>query len=532
MPEKASAVETTLYVAAAWHANLRCASSPVRKADEEPLCQQELVLRDTLDEDYERWETIYDKITRAVRLVAPHGPVEVQARVQGVHRALTITLARRGWKGRTSYVTGEVMAADAVGGPLGLDDIDFSDPGFWARPLREREAAFALLRQQRSAPFYTETEDFGAGPGRGYYVLTRHGDVLEASRRSEVFSSASGVRIADKPEEFFEVFDSMIEMDDPRHARLRRIVSRAFTPRMIQKFSDDVERTASEIVDAVADRGSCDFVTEIAARLPLKIICDLMGIDDKDQEFAFERTNMILGAEDPEYVAESGASGAAMLHSANDLAALVQELARSRVEHPTDDLTSTLVNANVDGEKLTWQELASFFVLLVIAGNETTRNAISHGLMLLTEHPEQKARWQSDFDRYAHGAVEEIVRVASPVIYMRRSLTRDYEMASGLRFKERDKVVMVYWSANRDETVFDDPGRFDITRDPNPHVGFGAAGPHFCLGAHLARREITVMFRKLFRRIPDIHASGEPDRLQSSFINGIKRLPCEFAPGS
>ncbi|WP_342776166.1 cytochrome P450 [Nonomuraea terrae] len=324
----------------------------------------------------------------------------------------------------------------------------------------------------------------------------------------------------------------MIEMDDPRHARHRRIVSRAFTPRMIQRFTDDVELTAAGIVDAVADRGSCDFVAEIAARLPLKIICDLMGIDDKDQGFVFERTNRILGAEDPEYAAEPGASGATMLHAANELAALVQELARSRAARPTDDLTSALVNANIDGEKLTWQELASFFVLLVIAGNETTRNAISHGLKLLTEHPDQKALWQSDFERYAPGAVEEIVRVASPVIYMRRSLTQDYETAAGQRFKEHDKVVMVYWSANRDETVFDDPHRFDITRDPNPHVGFGAAGPHFCLGAHLARREITVMFRELFRKLPDIRAAGEPDRLQSNFINGIKRLPCEFTPTS
>jgi hypothetical protein len=269
-----------------------------------------------------------------------------------------------------------------VRGPAdcGSAGVDLSDLEFWARPLEEREAAFAVLRQERRAPFFAENEDFGTGPGRGYYALTRHADVLEASRRPEVFSSASGIRIGDKPEEFFEVFDSMIEMDDPRHARLRRIVSRAFTPKMIQKFADDVERTAGQVVDAVIDRGSCDFVTEIAAPLPLKIICDLMGIDGKDQGFVFERTNVILGAEDPEYVAEAGASGEAMLLAANELAGLVQDLARSRAAHPTDDLTSALVNANVDGEKLTRQELASFFVLLVLAGNETTRNAISHGL--------------------------------------------------------------------------------------------------------------------------------------------------------
>ncbi|MFD0903501.1 cytochrome P450 [Actinomadura sediminis] len=413
---------------------------------------------------------------------------------------------------------------------IGLDDIDFSDLDFWARPLDEREAAFALLRARPGAPFFAETEDFGAGVGRGYHVLTRHADVLEASRRPDVFSSAPGVRIGEKPAEFFEIFDSMIEMDDPRHARLRRIVSRAFTPRMIRRFADDVERIAAEIVDVVAGRGSCDFVADIAAPLPLRIICDLMGVDAKDHAFVFDRTNVVLGAEDPEYAAGYADPGAAMLTAANELGALVEDLARARAERPTDDLTSALVHANPDGERLTRQELASFFVLLVLAGNETTRNAISHGLVLLTGNPEQRDRWASDFDGYARTAVEEIVRVASPVVYMRRTLTRDHETAGGLRFAEGDKVLLCYWSANRDESVFDAPYRFDIARDPNPHVGFGAAGPHFCLGAHLARREITVMFRELFRRVPDIRASGEPDRLRSAFINGIKRLPCAFTP--
>ncbi|MEV5828659.1 cytochrome P450 [Spirillospora sp. NPDC052242] len=413
---------------------------------------------------------------------------------------------------------------------IGLDDIDFSDLDFWARPLDEREAAFALLRERPGAPFFAETEDFGGGVGPGYHVLTRHADVQEASRRPDVFSSASGIRMGEKPGEFFEIFDSMIEMDDPRHARLRRIVSRAFTPRMIDGLAADMERTAAAVVDAVADRGSCDFVTEIAARLPLRIICDLMGIDERDHEFVFERSNAILGADDPEYTAGLDDVGAAMLGAANELGELVADLARVRGERPTDDLTSALVHANPDGERLTRQEIASFFVLLVLAGNETTRNAIAHGLVLLTDHPEQRARWASDFDGYARTAVEEIVRVASPVVYMRRTLTRDFETEGGLRFAEGDKVLLCYWSANRDAAAFADPDRFDVARDPNPHVGFGAAGPHFCLGAHLARREITVMFRELFRRVPDIRASGEPVRLRSSFINGIKRLPCEFTP--
>ncbi|QFG23461.1 cytochrome P450 [Actinomadura sp. WMMB 499] len=413
---------------------------------------------------------------------------------------------------------------------LAPDDIDFSDLDFWTRPLDERDAAFALLRERPEAPFYAETMDVGGGVGPGYYVLTRHADVQEASRHPEVFSSAQGIRIEERAPEFVEIFNSMISMDDPRHARLRRIVSQAFTPRMIQRFAGDVERAAAEVVDRVAERGSCDFVAEIAARLPLRIICDLMGIDEKDQAFVFDRSNVILGAEDPEYVAELEDVSTAVMAAANELGDLVADLARVRAERPAGDLTTALISANPDGERLTRQEIASFFVLLVLAGNETTRNAISHGLVLLTDHPEQRARWASDFDGYARTAVEEIVRVASPVVYMRRTLTRDHETASGQRFAEGDKVLLCYWSANRDESVFDAPDRFDVGRDPNPHIGFGAAGPHFCLGAHLARREITVMFRELFRRVPDIRASGEPDRLRSSFLNGIKRLPCEFTP--
>ncbi|WP_192763988.1 cytochrome P450 [Actinomadura algeriensis] len=413
---------------------------------------------------------------------------------------------------------------------IDIDDIDFSDLDFWDRPLDEREAAFALLRARPEAAFFAETEDFGAGVGPGYHVLARHADVQEASRLPHVFSSAPGIRIGQKPPVDFEIFDSMIEMDDPRHARLRRIVSRAFTPRMIQRFADDVERTAARIVDDVAGRGSCDFVAEIAARLPLRIICDLMGIDEKDHAFVFERTNVILGADDPEYTDRFDDLPTAMMDAANGLGDLLGDLARVRAERPTDDLTTALINANPDGERLTRQEIAAFFVLLVVAGNETTRNAISHGLVLLTDHPEQRDRWASDFDGYARTAVEEIVRVASPVVYMRRTLTRDHVLESGQRFAEGDKVVLCYWSANRDESVFDDPRRFDIARDPNPHLGFGGAGPHFCLGAHLARREITVVFRELFRRVPDIRASGEPARLRSNFLNGIKRLPCEFTP--
>ncbi len=418
----------------------------------------------------------------------------------------------------------------AASGTASLDDIDLSDFQFWARPLVEREEVFARLRQHPPA-FFAEPDLVFAERGAGYYALTRHADIVEASRRPEEFCSGQGaVNIPDMPTEFNEYFGSMINMDDPRHAKIRRIVSRAFTPRRIQKFEDDVQQAAVRIVDDIIDRGECDFVTEVAARLPLKIICDMMGIGEEHYQSVFDNSNVILAGFDPDFIPDLNEAATKLLTAGQELQDLVQELGRDRQENPTDDLISALVNANVDGEQLTTQELGSFFILLVVAGNETTRNGISHGLRLLTENPDQRQLWASDFERYASTAVEEIVRVASPVMWMRRTLTQDAEL-NGNHFKAGDKVLLYYWSANRDESVFDDPYRFDITRSPNPHIGFGGPGPHFCLGAHLARREITVMFRELFNRIPDIHASGPPEQLQSNFINGIKHLPCAFTPG-
>jgi len=268
-------------------------------------------------------------------------------------------------------------------------------------------------------------------------------------------------------------------------------------------------------------------VSHVAARLPLKIICDMMGIPDDRYDMVLANTNIILSGQDPQYIREDpNESVAKLLGAGQALADLVTGLAAERVQAPGEDLTSALVTANIDGEQLASSELASFFILLVVAGNETTRNALSHGLMLLTEYPDQRALLLADLEDRIEGAVEEIVRYASPVMFMRRTLTRDYAM-NGQDYREGDKVVLYYYSANRDEAVFADPERFDITRSPNPQVGFGGAGPHYCLGAHLARRELNVMLRELLTRVPAITA-GEPDRLLSNFINGIKRLPCQF----
>jgi cytochrome P450 len=417
-----------------------------------------------------------------------------------------------------------------------VDTIDLSDLDWWTRPLAEREAGFAALRTERPiAPGVLPALPHLGQPESNYWSLTRYADVVEASRHPELFCSGQGTNIADLPPDFLEFFGSMINMDDPRHARLRRIVSRGFTPRQLETMRADVEGVAAGIVDDIIERDECDFVTEVAARLPLRVIVDMMGIPRSKEQFIFDRTNVILGFTDSEYVPDiddpPGVT-TAILTAGAELAQMVEELGEARQRDPGSDLVSALVTSEIDGEHLSPQELASFFILLVVAGNETTRNAIAHGLWALTEHPEQQRRWLDDIDGMTPTAVEEIVRLASPVIHFRRTVTTDGTRLGDHEFAAGDKVVLWYWSGNRDEAVFPDPHTFDIGRTPNEHIGFGGPGPHFCLGAHLARREISVMFRELLRRIPDIHAVGEPARLRSNFINGIKHLRAEWTPGA
>ena len=412
----------------------------------------------------------------------------------------------------------------------GVDDIDLSDIEFWARPWEERDAAFALLRRERPIAYFAEPEvpPFPLGPG--YFAITRMHDVLEISRNPEIFSSGSGaVSILDMPAEMNEYFGSMISMDDPRHARLRRIVSGTFTPRMLNQVLDQVARTATEVIDGVIDKGEIDFVSEVSMPFPLLVILDMMGIPRSEFALVLEKSNIILSGGDPEFIPEGTDPITAFLGAGAALAGLLDEVGARRRAEPTDDLLSALVNTEVDGEQLTGEELASFFILLAVAGHETTRTGLSHGIVHLSRNPDQRRAMLDDLDGVVPTAVEEIVRYASPVVWMRRTLTRDHVL-SGHEFHEGDKVILYYGSANRDEAVFDDPDRFDVRRSPNPHVGFGGPGPHFCLGAHLARRELAVMLRELYTRVPDLELAGEPVQLRSSFINGIKSLPVSFTP--
>ena len=406
---------------------------------------------------------------------------------------------------------------------LPLDAIRLGDEALWARP--DREGIFAKLRAERSVSFHAEPEFIGFPRGPGFWSLTRYADVVRASCEAESFISGRGSNIGDLPIELAEFFGSMINMDAPRHTKLRRLVSAGFTPRILRDVESSVRVQARRIVDAVAPKGACDFVDEIASALPLRIICDMMGIPESDHRRIYELTNIILGIGDPEY----GTTIETLMTASMELFQYAQGLAEERQANPREDITTALMQAEVDGERLTVAELGSFFILLVAAGNETTRNAISHGMKALTDFPAERAKWMADFDRVAPTAVEEIVRWATPVIHFRRTVTRDLEIG-GQALREGDKVVLWYTSANRDERAFPDPYRFDVTRTPNDHVGFGGGGPHFCLGANLARREIRIMFEELLRRLPDIRVTAPPDMLYSAFIHGIKRMPVEFTP--
>jgi len=409
-----------------------------------------------------------------------------------------------------------------------LADIDLADWDFWKLDDDKRDAAFTTLRREAPISFWPAMDLEGFTSGAGHWALTKLDDVFYASRHPEIFSSSPNITINDQTPEVAEFFGSMIVLDDPRHQRLRSIVSRAFTPKVVARIEASVRDRAHQLVASLIanhPNGEGEAVSELAGPLPLQVICDMMGIPEEDHQRVFHWTNVILGFGDPDLTTDFDE----FAHVSMEIGAYASALAEERRSNPTDDLTTSLVQADVDGQRLTSAEVASFFILLVVAGNETTRNAISHGLLALTRYPEQRQTWWQDFDAISHSAVEEVVRWASPVIYMRRTLTHDFEL-SGTKMAAGDKATLWYCSANRDESKFADPWMFDVTRDPNPHVGFGGGGAHFCLGANLARREIRVMFEELHREIPDVVATGEPARLLSPFIHGIKTLPIAWTP--
>ena len=382
---------------------------------------------------------------------------------------------------------------------------------------------FTWLR--RHAPVYWHPD--GGAPGwPGFWAVTRHADIGHISRHPEIFSSHRRlVLFSEAPDAEIEMQRlMMLNMDPPQHTRQRSFVNRGFTPRMIGRLEKHVVQICDTLIDEVVPRGEADFVTEIAAPLPLHVICELVGAPPEDRGWIFELSNKMVGFDDPEFrsAPEEG------LQAAAEIYAYADRLAQRRRQQPADDIVTRLLQPDDAGEVLGTDEFNLFFLLLTVAGSETTRNAASGGMLAFFEHPGQWQRLLAD-PGLIPTAAEEIVRWVSPVNLFRRTAICDTELG-GQAIAEGDKVVVFYASANRDEDVFADPQEFEIARDPNPHVGFGGGGPHFCLGRHLAALELRVLLQTLAERMPDIRLDGEVSRLRSNFLNGIKHMPVRFTP--
>ncbi|HUJ64381.1 MAG TPA: cytochrome P450 [Acidimicrobiales bacterium] len=369
--------------------------------------------------------------------------------------------------------------------------------------------------------------------GSGFWNVVRHPDVVEVNRDIHRFSSeVGGVNIFDfgELEDRGVGFDPrgvmMLYMDPPKHTRYRLLVNKGFTPRMIGLLEQYLRHRSVLIVDNIIERGGCDFVEDLAAELPLQAIAEIMGVPQEDRRLLFSWSNKMIGIDDPEYGTDDGTVASAELY------AYVNELAKTRRTDPRDDIVTKLINAEVEGDKLSELEFDMFMLLLTVAGNETTRNTTAWGMHALMENPDAYATMRDSLDdpQRFNTAIEEILRWASPVLYFRRTATEDTAI-HGQPIAKGDKVVMWYVSANRDEDVFYDPYTFDIERDPNDHIAFGGGGVHFCLGANLARMELRVIFREILARLPDMRLAGQPEMLRSNFIGGMKHLPVTYSPG-
>jgi cholest-4-en-3-one 26-monooxygenase len=407
-------------------------------------------------------------------------------------------------------------------------DLDLGNPDSFADGFPH--AYFAMLR--REAPVsWNESARRTGGHGmqleRGFWVISCHADVIEVSRNPRLFSSAAGgAMLFDPDPQGLEMVRTMlITMDPPEHVKYRRLVQRGFTPQMVAKLEPHIREEARQIVDAVARRGSAEFVEDLAMNLPMILICELMGIPREDRRRVFDWSNRMIGFDDPDFSAALGGGDDPRVQ----MWLYSNQLAAQKRAHPDDTLMSKFVNGEVDGEKISELELNNFFLLLAIAGNETTRTATAQGMLALHRNPAQYALLRSDVERYLPGAIEEILRYTSPVMHFRRTVTAPTELG-GVRLAAGDKVVMWYPSANRDESVFGPQAdRFDITREPNPHLAFGI-GEHYCLGANLARMQLACILRELLTRIPDLRVVEPPARLRSCLIDGIKSMRVEFTP--
>ena len=405
-------------------------------------------------------------------------------------------------------------------GSVGFDDIDLTD----SRPYAEGVPHHWFEFLRKNDPVWWQEES----DGPGFWAVTSHADCTQVNRDYEHFSSAKKATfIWDLPDdELAQQQMLMLNMDPPLHTRYRRLVNKGFTPKMVNQLHERINAAADRIIDSVIEEGRADFVTDMAAELPLVVIAELLGVPNEDRHLVFDWSNRMIGNQDPEYqTGEEVPAQAAM-----ELYAYASALFAKKRGNPHADLMSVLTGVEIEGENLSDIELELFFLLLTVAGNETTRNLISGGMAAFFENPDQWELLRNDRSLLP-SAVEEMLRYVTPVMNFRRQTTQDFELGGRL-IKADSKVVFFHISANRDEDVFDDPQTFDITRNPNPHMAFGAGGPHFCLGANLARMEIRVMFEHLLDRMPDIRLDGKVQRLQSQFINGVKHIPVAFPPAA
>ncbi len=397
-----------------------------------------------------------------------------------------------------------------------------AEPAFWLQPDREQE--FARLRHEAPVSRQAEPDTIWSSGGRGFWAVVRHADVRHVSRRTDIFVSGLGTELFDLPVDVARAYSGILNMDAPEHTRMRGLITKAFSPQRIRQLDHDIRRQAREIVDAVSGAGGCDFATEIADALPTAVTCGMLGVPLADRATIARLSRAAVPLGDPEFQTVHDPFEAAQL-----LIDYGRDLVAERRRRPVDDLMGLLAGAEIEGESLDEAAAGTFFELLVTAGIETTGAAIAQGFLALCENPDQRTFWRNDFEGVAPKAIEEILRWSTPVVHFRRTALVDTEIA-GQPIAAGDKVVIFYNSANRDEIVFDDPYRFDLMRSTNPHMTFGGGGPHFCLGAHLARLEMKVIFQELFERLPDANVAGTPVLMHSMFFNGVKALPCAFTP--
>jgi cytochrome P450 len=400
--------------------------------------------------------------------------------------------------------------------------IDITSHGFWSQPFAARDETFAQLRAGEGLSWHRPFPSMFPIEEPGYWALTRRADIVFVSQHPELFTSAQGIALDPMPAEIQHFASFFLTMDPPQHTVYRRLISSAFTPRNVRQIEEQIHRNAVSIVDDLVGAGDIDFVEACSARLPMLTIMEMLGVPKADQPAVSKAAEKLFGLSDDEYSSlEERAQ--ATINEIMLLNTTGQELAKFRRANPGDDLMTSIVNAEVDGHRLTDEEMGAFLILLASAGNDTTKQATTHTMMALVENPDQRAWLMEDFENRIGPAIEEFVRWSSPVLQFARFVTEDTEI-NGQPVSAGDKVGLFYCSANRDEAVFDEPGRFNLRRSPNPHLGFGGGGPHFCLGNQLTKAELRNLFRELLTRLTTV-GFGEPDLLYSSFVHGVKRLP-------